>query len=196
VVPDEAEFTIATQVFDKDASRAKAENQRRMSAVLGILKSAGVDPKDMQTEGMELTTRYKKDNDTKEIVGFVAEDKVNVKLRDLAKAEEIMRQSIAAGATSISSLDYKSSKILEHRRTARKMALEAARAKAEEMAGVLGAKLGKVLLISENIALGGGGRANSSFAYNAYNQYSNDEPKAAAGMISVNEQVMVSFELQ
>jgi uncharacterized protein YggE len=195
VVPDEISFTITITNSGPNAKNAKNENQRRSGAVIKMLETSGVDAKDYQARGVSIETRHRRDDETREVTGYVASNEITVLLRDITKIDEVTGKAIAMGATTIGQSSFSTSKLAEHRAAARKQALQAAKRKATEMAQALGVQVGKVLDISEegrSLSANGGLVANSvEYYYIAKDK----APSVAAGVISISESVSVTFEI-
>ncbi|WP_338407616.1 SIMPL domain-containing protein [uncultured Flavobacterium sp.] len=113
----------------------------------------------------------------------------------MAKYDELMEGPINEGLNRIDNVEFKSSKMKELQSDARKLAIKEAKAKAEDFVSVLGQKVGKAILISDN-----------SQTYNpqprmyAMKSMSMDESASretlAVGEIEITANVSVSFVLE
>jgi uncharacterized protein YggE len=82
---------------------------------------------------------------------YVANQTISIHLKDLSKYDKLMMDLVDSGINNIQGVEFKSSKIKEHERQARKNAMLDAKQKAEDYVSVLaGQKVGKALIISEN----------------------------------------------
>ncbi|WP_339835883.1 SIMPL domain-containing protein [uncultured Flavobacterium sp.] len=148
VVPDEAMVTVSVENTSKEAAEAKKANDIVADKVLKLIKSKGIDVKDFQTQRMNLYQNY--DYNTKK-KNYVANQTITIHLKDLSKYDALMMDLVETGINGIQGVEFMSSKIKELEKQARKNALLDAKAKAEDYVSVLvGQKLGKVVLISDN----------------------------------------------
>lgn len=148
VVPDEAIITVSVENTSKESVEAKKANDIVVDKVLKLIKKKGINEKDFQTQRLNLYQNY--DYNTKK-KNFVASQTIAIYLKDLSKYDDLMLELVETGINGIQGVDFKSSKIKELEKQARKDALLNAKAKAEDYVSVLvGQKVGKALLISDN----------------------------------------------
>ena len=148
VVPDEAMVTVSIENTSKEAAEAKKANDIVADKVLKLIKGKGIDIKDFQTQRMNLYQNY--DYTTKK-KSYVANQTITIHLKDLSKYDVLMMDLVETGINGIQGVEFMSSKIKELEKQARKNALLDAKSKAEDYVSVLvGQKLGKVVLISDN----------------------------------------------
>ncbi len=188
--PDKATFSISVNSFDKDSLRARAENERRMKLIVAGIKAAGVAAQDAQTTRLDIEAQYKRDDETKAILGYTAKSSVWVTLRDLSKIDSLREMAFANGATGFSDLVFGVQEATEYRKQARASALKAAQAKAQFMAEQLGQTIGKAVNIVEN--------TSTLYGYNANvvtRSSSSEDTPMPLGKISIREQVSATFEL-
>ncbi len=162
-VPDVAEFnfSVVTQ-GGKDLGKLQAENTEKINKANAFLKSEGVDAKDIQTQGYNVEPRYQYYNcnpgvlttqptpcPPPEIVGYVVNQSVTVKVRDFSKAGGIVSGVVKEGANSVSGLSFKVDDLEKTRAEARTKAIEQARTKAEAIAKAGGFSVGRLLSLGE-----------------------------------------------
>ncbi|MCU1311950.1 MAG: hypothetical protein JWO20_3075 [Candidatus Angelobacter sp.] len=195
VVPDEVSLYISVQNFNSDASVSRTENERRTKAVISAIQKLGVDTKDYQTKFSSIDPRYKGDDDARQLLGYVSDNSVSVKLRDVSKLMELKTKVISAGATSIGQIKFSTSRLTELRAEARVLALKAAKQKAAFMAEQLGQKIGKAFTISEVANTPGYGMMANAIQYSDSGEGADQGNVTATGVLSVVEKISVSFEL-
>lgn len=150
VVPDEVVLTLGVETFDPDLGAAKAANDRRVAAVLEAVRARGVPSERVSTDYLVLQPRYEGRSDNRYvIIGHVARKTVVVTLRDVAAFDAVLAAAMGAGATHIHGVDFRTTELRAHRDRARALAVDAAREKAEAMAGRLGQRVGRALTLSE-----------------------------------------------
>ena len=150
IAPDAAVIRIGVGSQEKTAREASDANARQMTAVLAAIKDSGIAERDIQTSRLSLQPQYDPNKSgTARLTGFQATNQVTVKIRDIEKLAAVLDRAIAAGANEMSGIEFvvsEQSKMLDQ---ARDDAIADARRKAELYAKAAGAKLGKVVSISE-----------------------------------------------
>ena len=148
VTPDEAIITVAVENTGKEAAEVKKKNDEIVDKVLKLIKQRGIPTADYQTQRVNLYKNY--DFNTKKY-NYVANQTISIHLKDLTKYDKLMMDLVDSGINSIQGVEFKSSKIKEFERDARKKAMVDAKQKAEDYVSVLvGQKVGKALVISDN----------------------------------------------
>jgi uncharacterized protein YggE len=147
IVPDQAIVTVGFQNTGKDAKEVKALNDEVVDKVLKFLKKSGIPASDYKTNNVSLGKSYDYE---KKKYNFQASQTLNITLKDLSKYDDIMMGLNDAGINAIEGVEFKSSKMEELEREARKKAILNAKQKANDYVSVLGQKVGKALLITDN----------------------------------------------
>ena len=148
VAPDEAVITVAVENSGKEATEVKKKNDETVDKVLKLIKQKGIPTSDYQTQRVNLYKNY--DYNTKKY-SYVANQTISIHLKDLSKYDKLMMDLVDSGINNIQGVEFKSSKIKEFERQARKNAMLDAKQKAEDYVSVLaGQKVGKAILISDN----------------------------------------------
>lgn len=150
--PDFAQIRSGVTTRAKTAKEATEANSKLMTAVTAALVSAGVEQKDIQTAQFSVQPVYETlaPNTPAKLTGFSVSNQVSVKIRELAKAGEILDRLIGAGATDLGSVEFlhaEPSKLLDK---AREAAIADARRKAELYAHAAGLTLGGVAWLTED----------------------------------------------
>nr|WP_294775240.1 SIMPL domain-containing protein [uncultured Flavobacterium sp.] len=147
IVPDQAIVTVGFQNTGKDAKEVKALNDEVVDKVLKFLKKSGVPSTDYKTNNVSLGKSYDYE---KKKYNYQASQTLNITLKDLSKYDDIMMGLNDAGINSIQGVEFKSSKMEDYEREARKKAISNAKQKANDYVSVLGQKVGKAILITDN----------------------------------------------
>ncbi len=155
-VPDVAAFTASVITEGGlDLGALQEANIEKTNAVIAYVKDEGVDEKDVKTEGYSVEPRYQYygcETGTcppPRIVGYTVRQTVSVKVRDFAKAGEILGGVVTKGANSVSSLSFTIDDPTEVQAEARAEAIEKAKAKARVIADEAGFNVGRLLSIDE-----------------------------------------------
>ncbi|MTH99513.1 SIMPL domain-containing protein [Roseibium sp. RKSG952] len=157
--PDMATITLGVTNENAQASDAMKATSDAVAQILARLNDMGIEARDVQTRDLSLSPvwagRHNPDGEAPKISGFVASNRVFVRVRDLSNLGEIMDAVIRDGANDFGGLsfDVQEPKPLEAK--ARAEAVADATAKAEQLAQAAGITLGSVVSITDQ---GGGAR--------------------------------------
>jgi len=152
VSPDICYMTfIVTTEHKSSAAKAYQDNNRTMIAVRDAIRKAGVEQKDIQTQGFSITPQYhwNKDRDRSIFDGYKVAHNLHVKVRDLENVSGVLDAGVTAGATQVSGVDFTVENPKKYLLDARVEAIKAARKKAELIAETAGVELLKPISISE-----------------------------------------------
>ena len=105
VVPNEVALTLGVDSRNKDLSVAKADNDQRMKAFLGLAQSAGVDAKNIQTSALTTGPEYSEDK-TPKLLGYNVSQVFTVTLKDLSKHEDLMTSFLKAGVNRVDGINF------------------------------------------------------------------------------------------
>lgn len=149
-VPDVAVISAGVVARSANAVGALQETANRMSQVLGALKRAGVDEKDIQTSNVSLNPEYRyPENQAPQLVGYTATNNVTVRFRDIGASGKILDALVAQGANQINGPTLVVDKPEAALDEARVKAIAAARARAALYARNLGLRIVRVVAVSE-----------------------------------------------
>lgn len=156
-VPDVAQFTFTVITEGgTDIAKLQSENVEKMNKAIQYVKDNGVDVKDVKTLNYDLQPRYETSTCTPDgrceppsIAGYTVQQSVEVKVRNVAKAGELLSGVVNAGANNVSQLSFTIDDPTQLENKARAEAIAEAKVKAKAMAAAGGFKVGKILSISE-----------------------------------------------
>lgn len=147
VIPDQAIINVGFQNSGKDSKEVKNLNDEVVDKVIKFLKKSGIPAIDYKTNNVSLYKSYDYD---KKKYNFQASQTLSITLKELSKYDEIMIGLNDTGVNTINGVEFKSSKMEDYEREARKKAMLNAKQKASDYVSVLGQKVGKALLITDN----------------------------------------------
>jgi uncharacterized protein YggE len=147
VVPDQAAISISVETKGVKATDVKKENDTKIDAVLKYIKKMNIAKEDFQTQRVNLYPNYDYE---KKKSNYMATQTVIVLLKDLNKYDSLMDGLVDLGINRIDNVEFKSSKMESLQTEARKLAIQNAKAKAEDFVSVLNQKVGKAMTISDN----------------------------------------------
>ncbi len=148
--PDVGYINAGISSDGKSAAEAWQKNAEIVQKLFAFLKENGIDPKDMQTTGLNVAPKYVYPKDKEpQLVGFTASYTLNVTVRKLDDMGKVLDGLVANGANSNMGISFGCSdpeKLLDE---ARLKAAQDARKKADIYASGLGVGVGLVQSITE-----------------------------------------------
>jgi uncharacterized protein YggE len=144
--PDVARVTLGVEVTDASLATAQAEAAQRMSTVIAALKAAGIPDSDIQTVSYRISPQYEQSGALR---GHEVENLVAAKITNLTGLGPLIDQVVAAGATRVASLQFEASNPATLQERARQLAVQQARAQADQLAAAAGVSVGRPILIEE-----------------------------------------------
>jgi hypothetical protein len=148
VVPDVARVYLGVSLTKPTVKAARDAAATAMTNILTAIKALGVADTDIQTTGLNLSTQYAIGSSTK-IVGYAISEQVQVTVRDLDKAGDVVDAATAKGATDVNGISFEIADPAKAQNDARAAAIIAARASALAMASAAQVTLGAVLSIAD-----------------------------------------------
>ena len=153
VPPDFARVTLGVTTTGKDAREAVAANAKAVNSLISLIKDEGVAAADIQTSSLSITPQFSNPRSTpapeQSIVGYAVNDMVTVTERDISRLGALIDKAVGAGANAVYGVSYGEndpSKLLDK---ARPIAVADARRKAEIYAAAGGARVGRLMELSE-----------------------------------------------
>lgn len=196
IEPNVARTNIGVEVLRPSVEEAAAENAAIVDRLLATLTELGIAGKDIQTSGYNVfAERYGASGPVSdEEVQYRVSNNVTVIIRDLDKVGEVLDASIKAGANNIYGVEFLLDDATVVRSEARKLAVENAKATAEELAALNGVTVGKILAISEVVG-GAGGFYNNSISNFQIGMGGADRTPIQPGQLRLTMQLQITYEL-
>lgn len=199
--PDMVVWRINLADENESLSQAKAASDVKVKAILALREKLGIKEGDLQTGTMSIRKEYHEDDRGRrlEFKHFRVYRSITIRQRDLKRFDEYIDAFVASAEMEVS-FSFQCSTIHEVRAETRLKALKVAREKAEALAEVGGAKLGKVLSIDEH-GPGNDRGFHSQLSNNAYSpprQVGVDQASGTfvPGAIDVKMTIYATFELE
>lgn len=150
-VPDMATVSIGVIAQANTAEEARVASSNSMNSILHFLQGLKIDPKDIQTTNFTTTPRYQYQDGKSTIIGYDANQTVNVTLRKIDQSQSqlqtVLSQVTQAGANSIQGVQFRLSTEDNFKKEATQQAIKNARVLAEQLAESSGLKLVKLVNI-------------------------------------------------
>lgn len=151
VVPDVARVYLGVTLTKPTVKEARDAAARVMTNVIAAIKGLGIVDADIQTTGLSLSPRYAKGSSTR-ISGYAISEQVQVTVRDLDKAGDVVDAATAKGATDVNGISFEVADPAKAQDDARAAAVTAARASGLAMASAANVTLGAVISIADGWA--------------------------------------------
>jgi hypothetical protein len=191
--PDMATIEIGVETRAPEAADALAENSARMQALFEALTAADIAPEDMQTSRLGLGPVWSDRRDTPdappEIAGYVADNQLTVRVRDIGRTGAVIDALASAGANRLSGISFTIAEPRPLRDAALADAVADARAKAELLAESAGVALGRVVSVREQ------GGASGPIPLQARADMAMEMP-IAGGSVGISARVEVVYAVE
>lgn len=149
--PDIGQVNLTVIREGKTVAEAQKAATEGANAVVGYLKSAGIEEKDIKTISYNLNPRYDyTQNGGRVDRGYEVVQTFDVKIRNLDKAGDILAGAAEKGANQVSGLNFTIDNPDTLNAQAREDAIRDAKEKAEKLADQLGVRLGRIVSFSES----------------------------------------------
>ncbi len=142
VVPDVARIYLGVTITKPTVKAVREAGANAMTAIIAAVKALGVADADIQTTNLSLNPQYG-NGSTPKIVGYQISEQVQITVRDLDKAGDVVDAAAAKGATDVNGISFELADPVKAQNDARAAAVSAARVSAQAMAGA-----GNVTLVS------------------------------------------------
>lgn len=152
--PDVAQIGAGVQTRAQTAQEAVRQNAAAMEKVVARLRALGIERKDIQTSNFNLNAQFDyREGQGQRFTGYEVTNQVQVKLRNLQRAGEVLDALVAAGANNIYGPNFMLEADESAKAEARAKAFARGRAMAQEyarMAGMSGVRLLEVSEVFQN----------------------------------------------
>ncbi|HEV8403615.1 MAG TPA: SIMPL domain-containing protein [Candidatus Limnocylindrales bacterium] len=148
VVPDVARVYLGVTANRSTVKAAREAGAKTMTDIIAAVRALGVDEKDIQTTNLSLNPQYG-NGATPKVVGYQISEQVEITVRDLDKAGDVVDAATAKGATDVNGISFEVADPVKAQNDARAAAVAAARASAQAMAGAGSVSLGTVISMTD-----------------------------------------------
>lgn len=157
-IPDQAEVRLGFTINSPTVKQAQDQANSTINAINAELQKLGIEKADIKTEAYSLYPNYDySTGNGQRIIGYSVNTSLVVTMTDFAQLNQAIDAATAAGANQIGGISFTLSdeKKAEVEKQARQEAIDDAQAKAKELAGLAGMRLGKIVNIYEMPAMDG-----------------------------------------
>lgn len=149
VVPDVARVNLGVTVTKPTVKAVREAGAKSMTDIIAALKALGIADADIKTTNLSLYPQYGSGS-TPKIVGYQISEQIQVTVRDLDKAGDVVDTATAKGATDVNGIAFEIADPVKAQNDARAAAVAAARASAAAMATAGKVSLGAVISITDS----------------------------------------------
>ncbi len=149
--PDIATVSTGVEVQAATVAEARAGAAQAANAVVAALRANGVEDSDIRTVDFSIRPMYDYSGETPRIVGYFVSNNVLVTVREVESVGELIDAVAEAGGDAVrfNGISFSHADPAALTEQARALAVEDARAKAEQLAELTGVTLGSVLGVVE-----------------------------------------------
>ncbi|MDR0650204.1 MAG: SIMPL domain-containing protein [Candidatus Peribacteria bacterium] len=160
VQPDTLTLNFNVQEKAETTKEAQQKIDDTSSAFITLITQLGVEKKSIQTTNYSVYPHYYRDNPTNKQIsdGYTASQTMTITLKGsgfVELGEQVLSAAPTVGNITINGSSFSVTDKAPGEKEARSLALQHARAKAQQLADVEGVKLGRALQISETTSVGG-----------------------------------------
>jgi hypothetical protein len=151
--PDFAQVTLGVTTAAKNAGEAMAANAKAANALVSLIKAEGVAPADIQTSELSISPMFSQPSPGQAtaptITGYNVSNSVAVMVRDIPRLGALLDKAVGAAANSIYGVSFGHNDASALLDKARPLAVADARRKAEIYANAGGARIGRLMVLTE-----------------------------------------------
>lgn len=195
VTPDLANVTLGVEITDDDASTAQGRVNEIVDAAIQAIKALGVEDSAIQTSSMSIYREYDYSGDSPKVVGFTASTRLTTALSDIELAGAVIDAGLGAGANTLSSISFASSRQAECYDQALAAAMTNALHKAEILAQAAGGSIAGIASVSEEYSSGMYVARGESFDTANVQLTSENSTEISAGEIEISANITAVFNL-
>lgn len=154
IAPDMAILTLAVLREAVTAREALDGANAAMAEVIAAMKEAGIEPRDLQTSGLQINPRHvypqNGGNEQPRIIGYQVANTLTVRVRDVEKLGTLIDQSVTLGVNQGGNIVFTNDDPAAATTEARKRAVRNAVERATTLAEAANVKLGPIIEMSEH----------------------------------------------
>ena len=195
--PDVAIVALSVVSQGATVKDVTKDGNTKMDAVIGAVKSLGVESKDVTSSQYNLYPEYSYSTKIPKLTGYRLDQEITVKVRKLEAVEDVLDAGIKAGSNQVGQLSFEIDDASGVKMQAREIAFAKAKEKADQMAAAVGVKLGRVITFSEDAAGQVYPQAYANYSMDAMKTVSAvPAPSIEPGSKEISLTVSVTYEIQ
>jgi uncharacterized protein len=152
--PDVGDLTLVVEAIRPTATQARDLAATSATRVIAALRTAGLADEDLQTVGIDVQPSWEHDDRGRaRRTGFTVTHRIAARVRDLDSLGRTLDAALDAGATRVDGVTLAIGDTSTAETDARRRAVADARTRAETIAQAAGTSLGRLLTLSEGVAV-------------------------------------------
>ncbi|MDR3113273.1 MAG: SIMPL domain-containing protein [Endomicrobium sp.] len=147
VKPDKVVLGLGVFTKGKNLLETRKKNSAIVKKSIEYCKQCGISEKDIQTGYLNVRPEYRTYESSE--TNFTIEQRLTVVLEDISKYDEILTELLSFGVNRVNDVNFQINDVKKYRNEARKLAITAAKAKAEFLSKEAGFKLENIISMSD-----------------------------------------------
>ena len=201
VKPDKVVLDVGAISKGKNLAETKMKNADIIKKTIEYCKKQGIPEKDIQTDYLNIHPEYK-NYDTYE-THFIVVQRLTVILEDISKYDAVLTELLNFGINQVNNISFQVNDLKKYRNEARKLAIAAAKERAEYLSTEVGVKLGDIVNMSDyasnryprDISLSANVISQNISQASDFGE-SDSYDTLAPGMISVKANIVLTYEIK
>jgi uncharacterized protein YggE len=150
-VPDKAVVNLGVTANDASVKAVQDKANTIINAIDNALAKLGIQKTDIQTDNYSLNPNYDYTTGSQKITGYTVNANLSVSVTDFSKLNQAIDDATAVGANQVGGVNFTLTDVKKQQveNDARKLAIDDAKQKAQDLAGLAGMRLGRIVNISE-----------------------------------------------
>lgn len=192
--PDVALVSVGVSANGPTVKAVQDLLNTNINKVSDAIKKLGIDSKDIQTTNYNVNPDYDYTGGSQRIKGYAANTNLQIKVRQLDKANSVIDAATANGANQVGGISFDIDDKSKLENEARQKAVDEAKKKAQDASKIAGFKLGRIVNYSENFE--GFPQPMSLRAVGAADILQQKSTQVEPGSSEVIVNVTLSYEIQ
>ena len=201
--PDRVLIGIGVLSKGRDLAETKKKNSDIIKKAIDSCVKAGVPAKNIKTDYVNIRPEFRNYETLEK--NFSVDQNLSVMIEDISKYDEILTELLNIGMNQVRYIEFQTSDLKKYKNESRKLAIAAAKERAEFLALEAGIKLGDIVNLTDaginwppyargvygsyantvqNAAISGGGQSGGG------------EDSFAPGMVSVKSNITLTYEIK
>jgi len=152
IKPDVAQVQLGVQVIADSAQQAQSQAATLMDKVIASLKANGITEENIKTVAYSVSPYQEYNKGQTANKGYQVTNLVALTVKDVTKLGTILDAAAAAGANQMNGVSFTTADPTAAQTQARELAMNNAKAKAQQLAKLAGVTLGKPVYVSESVS--------------------------------------------
>lgn len=197
VQPDQVVLQLGVESRGEDLVATKKENSNIIAKAVSFCKEKGILEKHLQTDYIRINPRYNYNKDST-LEFYSVDQSLSVTIEKLDTYEEILTELLKIGINKVTNINFRTTELKENRMKARKLAVAAAKEKAEFLANEVGLELGAISNVSEYSASTYSGLRGQAISQNVVQNVNSasDFEGISVGMIPISASVTLTYRIK